>query len=202
MNVDNIAMWPYYSQTGSETMILLVKDQRQKKTLRRGFRVLHDTVWTSTGHTIYPREIIIYYIWIEKGLEIITQNHFRLFFFCHLCLIFTAASLTSFKSGFSSKIWVAKIYVEPKTHLCKIQVICLSRISALLSHHYDQVFANGHPGFTLAIFFSTDNTPNMVSLTNKDSWWFTLPFTPTTVSLHYDTSMNSEKNKLEKLRSL
>ena len=53
-------------------------------------------------------------------------------------------------------------YIEPKTHLCKIRVICMSEISTLLSHHCDQLFA-------LAILFCIDNVPNVACFTNDDS---------------------------------
>ena len=80
-----------------------------------------------------------------------------------VCLILTAASFPTFKSNCSFGMFCRcrnlSSYVEPKMCLCKMRVICMIRNSALLSHHRCSM---------LAILFCTDNTPNMVSLTDED----------------------------------
>ena len=77
----------------------------------------------------------------------------------HSCLLFFQIRFIFLECSLEAEL---SSYVEPKTCSCKIQVIHMSGISELLSHHCNQVF-------TLAIFLCIDNVPNMASLTNRDS---------------------------------
>ena len=73
------------------------------------------------------------------------------FFYLHFCLLFFF-------------FWYFSFCQHAKQNMNHSQ----NGISARLNYHYDQVFLSGRPEFALVILFCTDNTPNVVSLTDED----------------------------------